>query len=174
MKKWLSKWWIWLIVSIVFSAVILKLDGVMRRDYDGQSIIPYVWIGLYGFGFCVVCAWRLGRDSKLKLVFFYLCIVPLCVSVGEIYGYFKLSKPTQTDIDNKDHAVRGSGTYTQEYFIPSQITGYKGAPNLKADSQKMVTDTNEIIYHVVYTTDDEGWRITPNSNKNSERPSLSS
>ena len=154
--KILKHWLFWIILGIVFIPIVLKLAGVIERNF-GIQIIPFAWIGLYWFVFFVIMSLKALKDSKKKLVYAYVSVLPLCLSIGEVWGYIKTlqSLPTQC-------RTQSSGTYVSDYFTPDPITGYKAISNTRATSIKK--DDKDLIYNVTYTTNDFGYRKTPNSN----------
>lgn len=160
MKNIYRKWWFWGIVGIIFSLVALKIDGLIQSNFT-RHIIPYAWIGAYWFVLFLILAWRANKDSRWKLVLSYICIVPLCLSIGEVYGYILITSSIQSE---KKCDVKSSGTYNTQYYMPSQILGYKGNANSKITSHRINTTNNETIYNVTYNTDSNGWRITPQAN----------
>ncbi len=151
----------WALLGIVFMPVVLKLEGVMQRIF-GIEIVPFAWIGLYWFVFCVVLSIQAAKDSKKKLIYAYVSVLPLCLSLGEVWGYVRDS---QTAANAQCH-TQTSGTYNSEYFTPDSITGYKAKPNVRVTSLKKNGD--EIIYDVSYTSNDFGYRHTPNSSPDSK------
>ncbi|MFC3866994.1 hypothetical protein [Helicobacter equorum] len=154
-KYWLS----WIILGIIFIPIVLKLAGVIERNL-GIQIVPFAWIGLYWFVFFVMMSIKALKDSKKKLVYAYVSVLPLCLSIGEMWGYIKTlqSLPTQCHIQS-------SGTYISDYFTSDHITGYKAISDTRATSIK--TNDKDLIYNVTYTTNDFGYRKTPNSNLDS-------
>ena len=89
-----------------------------------------------------------------------MSVLPLCLSIGEVWGYVKTlqSLPTQCH-------TQSSGTYVSDYFTPDPITGYKAISNTRATSIKK--NDKDLIYNVTYTTNNFGYRKTPNSNLDS-------
>lgn len=157
--KILKHWLFWIILGIVFIPIVLKLAGVIERNFEIQ-IIPFAWIGLYWFVFFVIMSIKALKDSKKKLVYAYVSVLPLCLSIGEVWGYVKTlqSLPTQCH-------TQSSGTYVSDYFTPDPITGYKAISNTRATSIKK--NDKDLIYNVTYTTNNFGYRKTPNSNLDS-------
>ena len=147
----------WLILLVPLSAVILKLDGVLLRNYE-FFIIPYFWIELCLF---VVIILAFFCVFKHKLFFAYISIIPLCLCIGEIWGYFHQPQST-----NKCQ-MQSFGNYNTDYVARDFITGYKANPNTKAQSKRMSGD--EVIYDVIYESGENGYRKTPNSNANSQK-----
>ncbi len=150
---------LWIGIWIVSSAVVLKLDGIAQRDY-GISLIPFGIISLMAFVLCVVYACKLKR-TRFKLLLAYISVIPLCVCMGEVWGYIQ-SKSTQAESNTQT-----LGSYTTHYYDSSNITGYKAKPNVVATSKRIIND--EVIYDVSYTTDWRGYRKTPNSNEDSKK-----
>lgn len=157
--KLLKHWAFWVIVGIALIPVVLKLAGIVQRIY-GIEIVPFAWIGAYWFVLLVVASVRTPKDSKAKLVYAYISVLPLCLGIGEIWGYVKNSQ-----LANAQCHIQSSGTYGSDYFTPDSITGYKAKPNVRVTSLKKNDD--EIIYDVSYTSNDFGYRLTPNSNLDS-------
>lgn len=145
------------IALMPLSAILLKLDGIFMRDY-GFSIIPYFWIELCLFG---VIIFLLLHTKKYKLFFVYISIIPLCLCIGEIWGY--LYKPQST---NKCQ-IQSLGNYNTDYMTQDSTTGYKANPNIKASSKRMNGD--EVIYDVIYESGENGYRKTPDSNLASKK-----
>ncbi|WP_181882184.1 hypothetical protein [Helicobacter equorum] len=44
--KILKHWLFWIILGIIFIPIVLKLAGVIEREFEIQ-IVPFAWIGLY-------------------------------------------------------------------------------------------------------------------------------
>ncbi len=153
----------WAIVGIILMPIILKLDGVIQKDFN-FSIVPFAIIGVYWFVFFVIASVK--SDSRKKLIFAYISVLPLCLSIGEVYGYCKDQNPTQNS-NKKGCNIKSSGEYTTGYFTSDTITGYRAKENIAANSLKKNGD--EVIYDVTYTTNQYGYRKTPNSNETSKK-----
>ncbi|MBR2494937.1 hypothetical protein [Helicobacter sp.] len=147
---------VWVGVWILVSIVSFKLDSVLNGR-AGFGIMPFVVIGVGALGLLIYLATK-TKHKALKLALSYLTIAPLCLIVGELYGYYKLESSSEQD----PCAASTSGTYASDYFTPSPITGYKGKPNTTATAHKS-TQSGKSLYNVSYTTDEFGWRITPSS-----------
>ena len=161
-NKWIKSI-VWIISSLAFMAIILKADGVCMRDF-GFSIVPFVWIGAY----FALLLWRFARNIQkqgVKLILIYTSIVPMCLIVGELYGFYLTKQEIKTESCN----TSTSGSYGVDYFTQSPITGYKGKPNTTATAHKIDTSDNSTIYNISYQTDDFGWRITPSSDGSSNQ-----
>ena len=151
----------WALLGIVLIPVILKLQGIAQRIFE-LEIVPFAWIGLYWFVFLVALSIKAAKNSRAKLIYAYVSVLPLCLSLGEVWGYVRDS---QTASNAQCHP-QTSGTYNSEYFTPDSITGYKAKPNVRATSLKKNDD--EVLYDVSYTSNDFGYRHTPNSNTDSK------
>ena len=147
---------LWALVWVLGSLAALKLDSVLKGR-AGFGIMPFVVIGIGALGLLIYLAIA-SKHKALKLALSYLTILPLCLIIGELYGYYKLESSSEQD----SCAASTSGTYASDYFTPSPITGYKGKPNTTATAHKS-TQSGKSLYNVSYTTDELGWRITPSS-----------
>ncbi|ETD27899.1 hypothetical protein [Helicobacter canis] len=147
---------LWALVWVLGSLAALKIDSVLKGR-AGFGIMPFVVIGIGALGLLIYLA-IVSKHKALKLALSYLTILPLCLIIGELYGYYKLESSSEQD----PCAASTSGTYASDYFTPSPITGYKGKPNTTATAHKS-TQSGKSLYNVSYTTDELGWRITPSS-----------
>ena len=151
----------WTLLGIALIPVILKLQGIVQRDFHIE-FVPFAWIGLYWFVFCIVLSIKATSSSKKKLVYAYVSVLPLCLSIGEVWSYVRDSQI----LTNTQCHIQSFGTYNSEYFTPDSITGYKAKPNVHATSLRKNSD--EVIYNVSYTSNNFGYRNTPNSNPDSK------
>lgn len=147
---------LWALVWILASIATLKLDSVLKGR-AGFGILPFALISLGALALLIYLA-IVSKHKALKLTLSYLTIAPLCLIIGELYGYYTLESTFEQD----PCAASTSGTYASDYFTPSPITGYKGKPSTTATAHK-TTHNGTTIYNVSYTTDEFGWRITPSS-----------
>ena len=147
-----KKWWFYFVIWIASSLALLKIDGMFK-------IIPFIYIWLYLFLFCVIYAFKSRIESR-KLALSYFSVLPFVLGAGEVIAYFK--RPLDSNC-----IAQTSGEYTKDYFISDSILGYKGRPNTKVDSKKIINE--RLIYDVVYSMDASSLRITPNSNENSKK-----
>lgn len=139
----------WIIGFIVFSLVILKTDGLMRECLQ-QSLVPYIWIGIYAIFLCVMASKRAKTPAK-KLIFAYLSALPLCLVVGE--GFFYLKTYFKTNASNT--------------VQPDEILGFANVPNL---SLKVYWAVDHIPVHdLTYHNDSYGMRLTPHFNAESTK-----
>lgn len=122
--------------------------------------LPFAFVGFVAFALCVICAFK-THNSKLKLVLSYISVLPLCVAIGEIYGFLKMSSnQTTKDIQTE---------FPKTYWADNNITGYGVLPNVSGKSISRNKRTGEIIYYVTYSTNENGWRKIPSSNANSKK-----
>ena len=147
-----KKWWFYFVIWIILSLALLKIDGIVK-------IIPFIYIWLYLFLFCVIYAFKSRIESR-KLALSYFSVLPFVLGAGELITYFK--RPLDSNC-----MAQTSGEYTKDYFISDGILGYKGRPNTKVDSKKIIN--GRLVYDVVYSMDASSLRITPNSNENSKK-----
>lgn len=147
---------LWALVWVLGSLAALKLDSVLKGR-AGFGIMPFALISLGALALLIYLA-IVSKHKALKLTLSYLTIAPLCLIIGELYGYYTLESTFEQD----PCAASTSGTYASDYFTPSPITGYKGKPSTTATAHK-TTHNGTTIYNVSYTTDEFGWRITPSS-----------
>lgn len=156
---------LWIFGFLAFSVGVLKLDSVLTSRFGVGTILPFVWMALVGAGICVYLAWR-ASSQRAKLACAYLSALPLCLAIGEAYGFYAITKTQNTQAGTTCY-THTEGTYSSDYFTPSLITGYKGKPNTTATAHKR-TASGESIYQVAYHTDEFGWRITPSSPSQAE------
>ncbi|MEM9777204.1 MAG: hypothetical protein AAF902_21675 [Chloroflexota bacterium] len=97
-------------------------------------------------------------NEKLRILLINLIVIPIALLCAE--SYFKFG------ISNQVPFMMGSHT-TDSYYQSDPILGYSPQPNSERASKKMIGDT--IIYDVVYTIDDKGFRSTPYSDLDSRR-----
>lgn len=124
--------------------------------------LPFAFVGFMAFVLCLIYAFK-THNSKLKLVLSYISVLPLCVAIGEIYGFLKMSPyrvHIQTDIQKE---------VPKTYWTDNNITGYGVLPNVSGKSISRNKRTGEIIYDVTYSTNENGWRKIPSSNANSKK-----
>lgn len=122
--------------------------------------LPFAFVGFMAFALCVICAFK-THNLKLKLALSYISVLPLCVGIGEIYGFLKVSSnQTTKDIQTE---------YPKTYWADNNITGYGALPNVSGKSISRNKRTSEIIYNVTYSTNENGWRKIPSSNANSKK-----
>lgn len=122
--------------------------------------LPFAFVGFMAFALCVICAFK-THNSKLKLALSYISVLPLCVGIGEIYGFLKVSSnQTTKDIQTE---------FPKTYWTDNNITGYGVLPNVSGKSISRNKRTGEIIYDVTYSTNENGWRKIPSSNANSKK-----
>ena len=110
------------------------------------------------FALCLICAFK-TRNLKLKLALSYISVLPLCVAIGEIYGFLKMSS-------NQENVQK---EYPKTYWTDNNITGYGALPNVSGKSISRSKRTGEIIYDIAYSTNENGWRKIPSSNANSKK-----
>lgn len=55
--------------------------------------------------------------------------------------------------------VHFEGSYTNNYFQPDELLGYKPRPSAQVESIKTID--GELVYHAIYTTDQFSRRVTP-------------
>ena len=85
-----------------------------------------------------------------------------------LYGlelfYYRLNHPTAPSEANAapPPAISREGNYTQDFFRPDDLLGYTVRPDGHITSIKKMGD--EVIYDVVYSTDNYHRRITPTDN----------
>lgn len=120
--------------------------------------LSFAFVGFVAFALCVICAFK-THNSKLKLVLSYISVLPLCVAIGEIYGFLKMSS-------NQENVQK---EYPKTYWTNNNITGYGVLPNVSGKSISRNKRTGEIIYDVTYSTNENGWRKIPSSNANSKK-----
>lgn len=120
--------------------------------------LPFAFVGFMAFALCLICAFK-TRNLKLKLALSYISVLPLCVAIGEIYGFLKMSS-------NQENVQK---EYPKTYWTDNNITGYGALPNVSGKSISRSKRTGEIIYDVTYSTNENGWRKIPSSNANSKK-----
>lgn len=120
--------------------------------------LPFAFVGFMAFVLCLICAFK-THNSKLKLVLSYISVLPLCVAIGEIYGFLKMSS-------NQENVQK---EYSKTYWTDNNITGYGTLPNVSGKTISRSKRTGEIIYDVTYSTNENGWRKIPSSNANSKK-----
>ena len=74
----------WALLGIVLIPVILKLQGIAQRIFE-LEIVPFAWIGLYWFVFLVALSIKAAKNSRAKLIYAYVSVLPLCLSLGEVF-----------------------------------------------------------------------------------------
>lgn len=122
--------------------------------------LPFAFVSFVAFALCVICAFK-THNLKLKLALSYISVLPLCVGIGEIYGFLKVSSnQTTKDIQTE---------FPKTYWADNNITGYGVLPNVSGKSISRNKRTGEIIYDVTYSTNENGWRKIPSSNANSKK-----
>ena len=122
--------------------------------------LPFAFVSFVAFALCVICAFK-THNLKLKLALSYISVLPLCVGIGEIYGFLKVSSNQITkDIQTE---------YPKTYWADNNITGYSALPNVSGKSISRNKRTGEIIYDITYSTNENGWRKIPSSNANSKK-----
>lgn len=120
--------------------------------------LPFAFVGFMAFVLCVICAFK-THNLKLKLALSYISVLPLCVAIGEIYGFLKMSS-------NQENVQK---EYPKTYWADNNITGYGALPNVSGKTISRSKRTGEIIYDVTYSTNENGWRKIPSSNANSKK-----
>lgn len=120
--------------------------------------LPFAFVSFVAFALCVICAFK-THNLKLKLVLSYISVLPLCVAIGEIYGFLKMSS-------NQENVQK---EYPKTYWADNNITGYGTLPNVSGKTISRSKRTGEIIYDVTYSTNENGWRKIPSSNANSKK-----
>lgn len=143
--KLFKHWIFWAVFGIALVPVILKLDGIAQRRLDIE-IVPFAWIGLYWFVFCIVMSTKATKDSKQKLVYAYMSTLPLCLGIGEVFIYTKLQK---------------------DVVIPDEILGFAHKPN--ASIHRIFQVDDEIVYDIQLNTDENALRVTTDTNKNYQK-----
>lgn len=149
---------LWIVIWALLSIFLLQFD---RRVVTLQ-LMSWTLIGFFGFVLCVFLVIKINGTRK-KLFFVYVGILPLCLFIGEIYAYWQIHKPASAD------SADIVGSYPNYYWSDDAIVGYKAKPNAKGESSRINSKTNEVIYKVTYSTNKNGWRITPNSNEESKQ-----
>ena len=161
-----GKWWLWLIVWLLVSIVLLKYD---RRTLTIElKFMSWGIIGLLGFILCVYFTIK-SKSTRKKMILAYVSIIPLCLFIGEIYAYFYLQ------MDNKKAKIKtecetlSEGGYNNS-MTEADIVGYKSKiKNESFTSHRILKESGETIYNVIYTNDENANRITPNNNTKSNK-----
>ncbi|MCI7411650.1 SGNH/GDSL hydrolase family protein [Helicobacter bilis] len=152
------------VLWILISLLLLKIDRISKMRFD-FSIMSFVWISALLLLLCVYYA-RQTKIQGLKLALSYFSILPICVIIGEVYGFYKLQNKDNKD---KDCVLESNGIYATAYYEPNTITGYRAKPNIVATAQMLNKKDNSIIYDISYDINEFGWRKTKSSNNNSKQ-----
>lgn len=135
----------WALLGIVLIPVILKLQGIAQRIFE-LEIVPFAWIGLYWFVFLVALSIKAAKNSRAKLIYAYVSVLPLCLSLGEVF----LSLQAKNDI-----------------VAPDEILGFAHKPN--ASVHRVFKVDEQIVYDIQMNTDENALRVTTDTNKNYQK-----
>ena len=136
---------------VLFLSYVFLIFKVVRNT-------PYFYIGVSSFLVLVWLALKTQKSQNLRAFFLNLAVLALVFALWEAYlaGWLSFGAPATAS-----RAPRMAGTYTQwgSYFTPDDVRGYAGAKNVKITSKLYHGD--DLIYDVVYTTNEHGLRVSP-------------
>jgi len=140
---------------ILFLAYIFLIFKSVRSN-------PYIYLAASTFLVLVWLAFTAGKATNLKAIYVNLAVLALAFALGEAYlaGWFAVGAASEPS-----RAARMAGTYTVwgSYFTPDDLRGYAGAKNAQITSK--LYHGNELVYDVVYTTNQYGLRVSPHDLK---------
>lgn len=143
---------------ILFLAYIFFIFKSVRSN-------PYIYIAASTFLVLLWMTLKAGKSTNLKAIYVNLAVLTLAFALGEAYlaGWFSVSSASEP---NQATRMEGSYTLWGSYFTTDDLRGYAGAKNAKITSKLYHGD--EVIYDVIYTTNQYGLRVSPHDLKNDD------
>jgi hypothetical protein len=126
---------------------ILLIAGIVVTLISMQFFhAPFIWIFFSWFTVFLASS-KFSATSFSKMLFFYLCFVPLALGLFESYLWIS-KKPGVWDNFTKDASIR-----------MHEILGY--APRKNSSTAHRRYFRNELLFNVAYTIDADGLRVSP-------------
>lgn len=119
--------------------------------------IPFFWIFLCIAIFMTIVAIKI-ENNKAKLIVSNMIVIPLILCVTEVFCFTLNLKNTEY----KKVVIEHPNMHQKKDYI-----NYEHKPNIKVHSVEYIK--NEKIYDVHYNIDQNGLRVTPSSNNNSNQ-----
>lgn len=87
----------------------------------------------------------------------------VCIAIGIVFTPLVVAEAFfyQMDTDESGRQVQRGGIFTQGLARPDAQLGYAPVPSAKVPSRAV--RNGEELYHVTYTLNDKGWRVTPDA-----------
>jgi hypothetical protein len=158
--------WILIIVGMASNewviAHILSSDGVLEISTRVKIWLSNIFIITSGYiiiryrkkvtNFKNLCVHIIHSYPNIVAIFIGLLFIVVTISCIEMV-FYALNNIKQKNI------VKIEGDYRKGYFQKDNILGYKPKPSSRASSIKKWND--EILYNIIYSTDEYSRRITP-------------
>lgn len=144
---------------LILAAVLGTFAALLK-----YASVPYAWIALESLILLSIAAVKV-RSQTMKAVAFNLAFTALALGAAEVYmsGACGILSGKQPCITIK----QGEGSFYTSFYNSDELRGYTAKPLQHARS-KLTTLDHQVIYDVVYSTDQYGLRVTPpNDNPNS-------
>ncbi|MDL2216254.1 hypothetical protein LJB81_00805 [Desulfovibrio sp. OttesenSCG-928-M14] len=156
------------LVLLLAGVLCIVLAFVLRR----HAPLPYVWaFPVFGMGCLALCLMVPGSIAQYAGI--GLLSLALALGGGEAFLYFKRQSEQQAEAPARlGEADENVSTGNKENYrrytengrsarptVPNEVTGYSPTPS---SAIRAVTVANgNLVYDVVYTANERGWRITP-------------
>ena len=145
----------WFIIgsSVVLVAICFFLSIIFILECDWS----FIWIFLVSCIGAGLLAYLWSKYKVFKIIFINLAVLFLLFAGIETAISFK---------DKKTSFVRKEGEYYKAlngYKIFDKTLGYRAGVN-RSDNAKSFLPNGEILFDTVYTTNNDGWRVSPKPN----------
>lgn len=150
MKKMIRKKWFIICSSITLVAIYIFLSILFILKCDWT----FVWIFFASCFLAGLLAYLWSKHNALKVIFINLAVL------GFLFGCIELTLLIK---DNKASFIQREGEYYKPlngYKIFDKTLGYRPGAN-RSDNAKASLADGEIIFDTVYTTNNDGWRVSP-------------
>jgi hypothetical protein len=149
MKELLSKKWFIICSSIVLIAIyiLLSIQFILKFDWS------FCWIFFTGCIFSGLFAYLWSKYNALKIIFINLAMLSFLLGCVELTILLKSSR--KSSIKEGEYYKPLSG-----YKVFDKILGYRPGVNRSDDAKSSLPD-GEILFATVYTTNSDGWRVSP-------------
>jgi hypothetical protein len=124
------------------AAAVFTLVAFTRLD------VPVIWIAGAWFAACMVAMW-MSNARAAKIIWFNVGAVILIAGLGDAYLSYTRSGP-----ERRQEFTNGAGV-----FVRDDLMGHRPAANFSTATTLHYGD--ELVYDVVFTTDEHALRISP-------------
>ena len=143
---------VWVKRIILLLLVILSFGCILKFVKN----VPYFYIFIELFLILMVIAIISKKSSNQKALLINFAAIVLALGLGEAY----FAGWQEFGLFQNDRKIVQEGTYTLgTFFKNDQVRGYAIAENAKTSSKLIIG--NKVVYDVIYTTNQDGLRISP-------------
>lgn len=144
-KRLLARW-----LLLLFGFALFVVAALVLRKHARPSFFWFFLCIGAGMLFWAVCI----RQSVVRYVCILLFSLCLALAGGELFFHLQKDRPA-----GENYRTYKENGKSVRWMHDNPVTGYRGKPS--AEVRVTLVANSKLVYDVVYSTDEQGWRNVP-------------